>query len=146
MSKKLILLSSMITFCILLLVAANTSHAVPAFSRAHKVECTTCHTIYPELNEYGEAFLKNSYVYVGKGSKAAKKASAAPASAPAATNETPAGEAPIVKGEGDTDKLSKLKAGAMGAGTTPQSDAKAPAATATSEPAENRTEGMILAG
>lgn len=42
---------------------AGTAHAIPAFSRQHKVECTTCHTIYPELNEYGEAFLKNSYVY-----------------------------------------------------------------------------------
>src|SRR5664279_3965210 len=140
------LIVSCLTCIIMLVLYVSTSHAVPAFSRVHKVECTTCHTIYSELNEYGDAFLKNSYVYVGKGSKAAKKATAAPASAPAATNETPAGEAPIVKGEGDTDKLSKLKAGAMGAGTTPQSDAKAPAATATSEPAENRTEGMILAG
>ncbi|HEY6872520.1 MAG TPA: hypothetical protein VI298_07345 [Geobacteraceae bacterium] len=32
----------------------------------YKTECSTCHTIYPELNEYGEAFLKNAYVYTGK--------------------------------------------------------------------------------
>ena len=42
------------------------SFAIPAFSRQHKTECTTCHTIYPELNEYGEAFRKNGYVWIGK--------------------------------------------------------------------------------
>jgi hypothetical protein len=50
-------------------MVAGNSHAIPAFTRAYKVECTTCHTIYPELNEYGEAFLKNSYVYSGKAKK-----------------------------------------------------------------------------
>ena len=77
--------------CILMLVLyVSTSHAVPAFSRAHKVECTTCHTIYPELNEYGDAFLKNSYVYVGKGSKVANKGTAATAPAPASHPRRPA--------------------------------------------------------
>jgi len=124
----------------------GSAHAVPAFSRAHKVECTTCHTIYPELNEYGEAFVKNSYVYVGKGTKAAKKPAAPPAPAPSSANDTPAGDAPVVKGEGDAGKLSRLKAGAMGAGTTPQSVGSEPTAAATAEPAENQSEGMILAG
>jgi hypothetical protein len=125
----------------------DPAHAVPAFSRAHKVECTTCHTIYPELNEYGEAFLKNSYVYVGKGSKAAKKPSAAPAPAPAVSSGSASGEAPVVKGEGDPGKLSKLKAGAMGAGAASQADEAVPAATIeSSDPAVNQSEGMILAG
>jgi hypothetical protein len=132
----------------MLVLYVSTSHAVPAFSRAHKVECTTCHTIYPELNEYGDAFLKNSYVYVGKGSKAAKKATAAPIPAPAAaaTNDSASGESPVIKGEGDADKLSKLKAGAMGAGAAPQAVASAAASPAAAEPAENQAEGMILAG
>ena len=127
---------------------AGSAHAVPAFSRAHKVECTTCHTIYPELNEYGEAFLKNSYVYVGKGGKAAKKGAAAPASAaaPAASNDTLAGEAPVVKGEGDPGKLSRLKAGAMGAGAASQTPVATPVASAADEPAENQAEGLLLAG
>jgi hypothetical protein len=127
----------------MLALYASTSHAVPAFSRAHKVECTTCHTIYPELNEYGVAFLKNSYVYVGKGSKAAKKPAAAPAAV--ATGNIPAGAAPAVKGEGDADKLSRLKAGTMGADAASQTAAAAPA-TSADEPAENQAEGMILAG
>ncbi|HJV34173.1 porin [Geomonas sp.] len=44
----------------------GTAHAIPAFSRLHKTECSTCHTIYPELNEFGEAFRKLNYVYPGK--------------------------------------------------------------------------------
>ena len=47
-------------------VCAGKAHAIAAFSRQHKTECTTCHTIYPELNEYGEAFRKNGYVWFGK--------------------------------------------------------------------------------
>jgi hypothetical protein len=54
------------------LLAVNDAHAIPAFSRQHKTECSTCHTIYPELNEFGEAFLKNNYVYLGKKGAAAK--------------------------------------------------------------------------
>jgi hypothetical protein len=49
----------------------KTAAAIPAFSRQHKTECSTCHTIYPELNEFGDAFLKNGYVYPGKGGAAA---------------------------------------------------------------------------
>ena len=44
-------------------VVPTTASAIPAFSRQHKTECSTCHTIYPELNEFGDAFLKNGYVY-----------------------------------------------------------------------------------
>lgn len=137
------LIVSCITCILMLVFYVSNSHAVPAFSRAHKVECTTCHTIYPELNEYGVAFLKNSYVYVGKGSKATKKPVAAPAAA--ATSNTPTGAAPAVKGEGDAGKLSRLKAGAMGADAASETAATAPA-TSGAEPAENQAEGMILAG
>src|SRR5512133_1096228 len=115
MRQKTSLLLIIVGAFVAQLAFVSASHAVPAFSRAHKVECTTCHTIYPELNEYGEAFLKNSYVYVGKGSKAAKKTTAVPAQASPAAGDAAAGEAPVVKGEGDTAKLAKLKAGAMGA-------------------------------
>jgi len=147
------LLLSLFTCILMLSLYASTSHAVPAFSRAHKVECTTCHTIYPELNEYGEAFLKNSYVYVGKNSKSAKKNVPAPAPAPvqSAAPAAAGAESPNVKGDGDAAKLSKLKAGAMTGDAAPQtastSPAVAPAATAAAaEPAETMAEGMILAG
>lgn len=48
------------------LVHAQNAHAIPAFSRQYRTECSTCHTLYPELNEYGQVFLKNGYVYANK--------------------------------------------------------------------------------
>jgi len=51
----------------------DAADAIPAFSRKFKTECSTCHTIYPELNEFGEAFLKNNYVWPGKKPAAAQQ-------------------------------------------------------------------------
>lgn len=59
------------------LLVPDHADAIPAFSRQHKTECSTCHTIYPELNEFGDAFLKNSYVWPG--AKKGAQAAAAPA-------------------------------------------------------------------
>jgi hypothetical protein len=67
------------------LVLPRTAHAIPAFSRQYKTECSTCHTIYPELNEFGEAFLRNGYVYPGK--KGAPSAQAAPSAEGTASEE-----------------------------------------------------------
>ncbi|NVN98307.1 MAG: hypothetical protein HXX17_03215 [Geobacteraceae bacterium] len=67
------------------------AYAIPAFSREHNTECATCHTIYPELNEYGDAFLKNGFVWNKQ-----KKGE-------------PLANAPQVKGEGDPDILRQLK-------------------------------------
>jgi hypothetical protein len=95
------------------ILAATDVHAIPAFTRAINVECSTCHTIFPELNEYGEAFLKNSYVYFGKGKKkTAEKPKVASAAVEPKPVVAPAGES-VVKGDGDADLLSKLRAGTM---------------------------------
>jgi hypothetical protein len=143
MNAKGFVVSALCAAGVFLLLTDN-AQAVPAFSRAHKVECTTCHTIYPELNEYGEAFLKNSYVYVGKAVKTAKKDGTAPV--PVATPETSASEDPKVMGEGDPDKLSKLKAGALGAGGSAQTTMVESVATVAEPAADSQSEGMILAG
>lgn len=74
---------------------ASTAYAIPAFSREHNTECATCHTIFPELNEYGDAFLKNGFVW-NKLKKAADTANT-----------------PAIKGEGDPEILGKLKEMAM---------------------------------
>jgi hypothetical protein len=94
-------------------LTASDSQAIPAFTRANNVECSTCHTIFPELNEYGEAFLKNSYVYFGK---IKKKTTDKTNIIPAAYETKPVVPPPSygnVKGEGDADLLNKLKAGMM---------------------------------
>ena len=51
---------------VLCFVSVQKAHAIAAFTRQYKTECSTCHTLYPELNEYGQAFLKNGYVYSEK--------------------------------------------------------------------------------
>lgn len=125
-----------------------SAHAIPAFTRAHKVECTTCHTIFPELNEYGEAFLKNSYVYVGN-KKAVKEKEVTPVAKPSAPlSAVPKNK--VIRGDGDADKLSKLKAGAM---ITSDGDSADNTATAAAVPTasfsdtssgEGKSEGILL--
>ena len=52
---------------------AGDAEAIPAFTRQHKTECATCHTIFPELTEQGENFYKNSFVWeMGEGKKLTK--------------------------------------------------------------------------
>jgi hypothetical protein len=113
------------------------------------VECSTCHTVFPELNEYGEAFLKNSYVYFGKGKK---KPVEIPKTVPAAAEATPAvapAGSTVVQGEGDADLLNKLKAGMMGSSDAPGS-ATAPAQKAydgsNAAGGEQKSEGSNSAG
>lgn len=65
MKFRLVLL---LAACTLLtpLVTANRAEAIPAFTRLYKTECSTCHTIFPERNEFGDAFEKNGYIWPGK--------------------------------------------------------------------------------
>jgi hypothetical protein len=46
--------------------------AVPAFARKYKTSCTTCHTIYPKLNPFGEQFRRNGYRFPGIDSDSVK--------------------------------------------------------------------------
>jgi hypothetical protein len=135
------------------LFCAGSADAIPAFTRANNVECSTCHTIFPELNEYGEAFLKNGYVYFGKGKKkAAEKSKAAPAAVEVKPAAASAG-GPVVQGDGNADLLNKLKAGVMissdapGVAATPvqkaEADSSNSAAAAGGEP---KSEGIALSG
>jgi len=50
------------------LVATPTAQAVPAFARKYGTSCATCHTIFPKLNPFGEAFRRNGYRFPGKDS------------------------------------------------------------------------------
>lgn len=134
-----------------LAIVPGDARAIPAFTRANNVECSTCHTIFPELNEYGEAFLKNSYVYFGKvKKKVAEKPKATPAAVEAKSVVAPAGDS-IVKGAGDADLLSKLKAGMM-ISTDAPTTATAPAQQAEAESShaaaggEAKSEGIALSG
>jgi len=79
------------------LADAQNAYAIPAFSRQCRTECSTCHTLFPELNEYGQAFLKNGYVYANK--QAGEKAGeAATPSGKASPGQMQAGSKEKIKG------------------------------------------------
>ncbi len=48
------------------LLVAAPAHAIPAFARRYGTSCLTCHTIYPKLNPFGEAFRRNGFKFPGK--------------------------------------------------------------------------------
>lgn len=119
----------------------ESADAIPAFTRAHNVECTTCHTIFPELNEYGEAFLKNGYVFFGSNKKKTpEKSKAATEAKPAAAS----GATAVVKGDGDATLLTKLKAGTMISADAPASAAATPAQEVDDN--KTRSEGLLISG
>lgn len=149
LSRNKVLAGTIFNALLLLLLSTNV-YAIPAFTRAHKVECSTCHTVYPELNEYGEAFLKNSYVYFGKGGKGAKSKETKQQPAKATVAPKPAASGADIKGAGDADTLNKLKAGAMLAtdGDVPESAAVAPQLQSEESPPAApaaKAEGLLLA-
>jgi hypothetical protein len=47
--------------------------AIPAFARKYGTSCTTCHTIYPKLNPFGEAFRRNGFRFPGVDSDMVKQ-------------------------------------------------------------------------
>lgn len=59
-------LFSVITFLFMVsivLLCFNDSKAIPSFARKYKTSCQTCHSIYPKLNPFGEAFRINGYQF-----------------------------------------------------------------------------------
>jgi hypothetical protein len=41
--------------------ASRTSTAIPAFARKYGLRCSACHTVWPELNAFGQRFKDNGY-------------------------------------------------------------------------------------
>lgn len=41
------------------------AHAIPAFARKYGTSCQTCHTVYPKLTPFGEAFRRNGFRFPG---------------------------------------------------------------------------------
>lgn len=47
-------------------LGARPAAAIPVFSRKYQTSCQTCHTIFPKLNPFGEAFRLNGYHLPGE--------------------------------------------------------------------------------
>ncbi|MEO8845569.1 MAG: hypothetical protein ABI591_04025 [Kofleriaceae bacterium] len=58
---------------VLVLAIPRTASAIPAFARKYGTSCTTCHTIYPKLNPFGEAFRRNGFRFPGTDSDVVKQ-------------------------------------------------------------------------
>jgi hypothetical protein len=48
---------------LLLLALPGAAHALPVFARRYQTSCTTCHTQFPKLTPFGEAFRRNGYQF-----------------------------------------------------------------------------------
>jgi hypothetical protein len=57
----------------LLFAIPRTASAIPAFARKYDTSCLTCHTIYPKLNPFGEAFRRNGFRFPGNDSDFVKR-------------------------------------------------------------------------
>jgi hypothetical protein len=59
------LAGSVIFILIAFLGLPQTADAVSQFSRKYKVDCSTCHTVFPRLNAFGEEFMFNGFQWPG---------------------------------------------------------------------------------
>jgi hypothetical protein len=44
-----------------LTAASHATKAIPAFARKYSLPCSACHTVWPELNSFGQTFRDNGY-------------------------------------------------------------------------------------
>ncbi|HSQ67362.1 MAG TPA: hypothetical protein VLM85_29310 [Polyangiaceae bacterium] len=51
----------LVAFALVLFGEIKQAHALPSFSRKYQTSCLTCHTVYPMLNSFGEAFRRDGY-------------------------------------------------------------------------------------
>ena len=49
----------------LAVLAPSNARAIPAFARKYGTSCLTCHSVYPKLTPFGEAFRRNGYRFPG---------------------------------------------------------------------------------
>jgi hypothetical protein len=52
---------------VLLLLWPSLALALPVFARRYQTSCTTCHSQFPRLNPFGEAFRRNGYQFPAGG-------------------------------------------------------------------------------
>jgi hypothetical protein len=63
-TKAGVVTTILIAGCLLWILALTPkASAIPAFSRKYQTSCATCHTDYPLLNDFGEAFKRNGFKF-----------------------------------------------------------------------------------
>jgi len=56
-----VLLVALVAAMLATFAGVRKADALPSFARKYQTSCLTCHTIYPVLNPFGEAFRRNGY-------------------------------------------------------------------------------------
>jgi hypothetical protein len=56
-----------------LVAVAPPAAAIPVFARKYGTSCQTCHTIYPKLTPFGEAFRRNGFRFPRKPSPCSRR-------------------------------------------------------------------------
>ena len=46
---------------VMVFTGSQPAQAIPAFARKYALPCSACHTAWPELNSFGQAFRDNGY-------------------------------------------------------------------------------------
>jgi len=59
--------ASIVALVLLTGLIAKPAAAVPSFARKYNTSCQTCHTAFPTLNPFGEAFRRNGFRYPSVG-------------------------------------------------------------------------------
>jgi len=54
----------LIATTVLAFIWSTTANAVPAFARKHELNCSACHTAYPQLSATGRQFKENGYRFL----------------------------------------------------------------------------------
>src|ERR1035441_225943 len=62
---RLFLIDGLITLGILIAIQSSTPRAmaIPAFARKYHTSCSTCHSNWPQLNDFGRAFKINGFKF-----------------------------------------------------------------------------------
>jgi hypothetical protein len=60
MMKRLFLFGLLMFFGVALFM--ETAEAIPAFARKYRMSCTTCHSPFPRLKDYGDEFAGNGFI------------------------------------------------------------------------------------
>ncbi|HEY8086828.1 MAG TPA: hypothetical protein VIF09_03265 [Polyangiaceae bacterium] len=63
---------------VLYFVTMREAGAVPSFARKYQTSCQTCHTVYPVLNPFGEAFRRDGYRFPSQNESVDSDAEKAP--------------------------------------------------------------------
>lgn len=67
LSREIRVIVAVMLGSILYFATTREAGAVPSFARKYQTSCQTCHTVYPVLNPFGEAFRRDGYRFPSQG-------------------------------------------------------------------------------